>query len=55
VGGVAVIGIVGIIAARFPEVRRLGRLRDVAAAPDDPLAPMPTPTRDLTQLDSAPK
>ena len=53
VGGVAVIGIVGIIAARFPEVRRLGRLRDVAAAPDDPLAPMPT--RDLTQLDSAPK
>ena len=52
-GGAAVIAIVATIASRFPEVRRLGRLHDVTAAPDDPLTP--EPATETTQTDSAPK
>jgi hypothetical protein len=36
VGGAAVMVVVGAIAARFPEVRRLGKLHDVEAAPPEP-------------------
>jgi MFS family permease len=36
VGGAAVLAVVGVIAARFPEVRRLGRLHEVESAPPEP-------------------
>ena len=35
-GGVAVIGVCAVVAARFPEVLALGRLRDVVAGAEEP-------------------